>query len=206
MPPPPPTQKRAPAFTLIELLVATGFGLILFAALMAMATRLLRAGVRDDNQQSAQDTWVRVHQFLTIEVGEAGRTYQGTTPTEPIATNQAPSECAGASRDASSESFQVRVPTSITTFRTITYYVSGSNLWRCGPPVLGNGRLDLSAASSRGLLSYNTVLRNVSATLNSLNNNRTVAYTLDIRNAQNGVEFSGNGRAWAQSSFIQAEQ
>lgn len=205
MSPQPIPKGREPAFTLLELLVATAFGAIVFGALMTMATSLMRAGLREDNQQTAQDAWARVNQFLLIEVGEAGRFYLGTTEVNPIALNQPLSDCPGASRDPASESFTIRVPTGSSvggvSFRTISYYVRDNNLMRCGPPVLGNGALDFWASSAEAVLSYSTVLRNLSLDLN----NRAIAYTLDFRSPHAGVEFSGEGRAWAQSSMIQLE-
>ncbi len=199
-----PSRPRPNAFTLVELLLGSAFGLILLGGLMMMATSLLRAGLREDNQQSAQDAWARVNQFLVIEVGEAGRTYQGTTEVSPIVLNQLPSDCTGATRDAGSDSFAIRVPNSdsagAVSFRTIIYYMTGGNLMRCGPPVLANGALNFSAPSAEAVLSYNTTLRQL-----SLNHqNRSIAYTLDFRSPHSAdPEFSGVGRAWAQSSRIE---
>jgi Tfp pilus assembly protein PilW len=199
------SRHRPAAFTLVELLVGVAFGAILMGGLMTMATSVLRAGLQDDNQQSAQDAWARVNQFLVIEVGEAGRLYEGTTEVRPIDLDQAPSACSGASRDAGSESFAIRVPNpdpgavGSARFATITYYMSAGHLMRCGPPVLANGALNFSANSGAAILSYNTTLRQLS--LNHLD--RSISYTLDFRSPHAGVEFSGQGRAWAQSSRIE---
>jgi Tfp pilus assembly protein PilW len=200
-----PSRHRPAAFTLVELLLASAFGVILLGGLMKMSTSLMRAGLQDDNQQSAQDAWARVNQFLVIEVGEAGRLYEGTTEVRPIDLDQVPSACSGASRDAGSESFAIRVPNpdpgavGSARFATITYYMSEGHLMRCGPPVLATGALNFSATSSAAILSYNTTLRQLS--LNHLD--RSIAYTLDFRSPHAGVEFSGQGRAWAQSSRIE---
>lgn len=199
-----PRHPRAPAFTLLELLVATAFGAIVFGALMTMATSLLRAGLREDNQQTAQDAWARVNQFLLIEVGEAGRFYQGDNEFSAIELDLPPSDCPEASKDPASASFTIRVPSanaSGVTFRMISYYVRDNNLMRCGPPVLANGALDFAAPSAEAVLSYNTVLRNLSRDFDK----RSIAYTLDFRSPHAGVEFSEQGRAWAQSSMIQKE-
>lgn len=208
-PTPGPARGRAPAFTLLELLVATAFGAILLGAILTMATSLLRAGVRDDNQQTAQEAWARLHQFLAIEVGEAGRFYLSPTDVTPIDAiaplNQPPSDCAGANQDPASESFSIRVPNSDSSggvpYRTITYYVRSNNLMRCGPPVQANGALDFAAPSTEAVLSFNTVLRQ----LRRDHDNRSIAYTLEFRSPHAGVEYSGQGRAWAQSSMIQVE-
>jgi hypothetical protein len=201
---------------------------ILMGGLMMMATFLLRAGLREDNQQSAQDAWARVNQFLNIEVGEAGRIYQGTTPVDPIALDQTPS-CNGASRDAGSDSFAIRVPnpdpTGSDDFKTITYYMSGGHLMRCGPPVLANGALNFSAASTEAILSYNTCLEidsnntcwDVSAKnfcwdvaddsrLGLAHEGRSIAYRLHLSSAHSAQpELSCVGRAWAQSSIIELQ-
>lgn len=196
------SRHRPAAFTLVELLVGVAFGAILMGGLMTMATSVLRAGLKDDNQQSAQDAWAQVNQFLVIEVGEAGRIYMSATEVSPILLNQEPL-CSGASRDAGSESFAIRVPnadpTSSVPFRTISYYMSGGNLMRCGPPVLADGSLNFKGPNSEAILSYDTTLRQLS--LNHLN--RSIAYTLEFRSPHAGVEFSGQGRAWAQSSRIE---
>ena len=199
------SRHRPAAFTLVELLVGVAFGAILMGGLMMMATSILRAGLEDDNQQSAQDAWARVNQFLVIEVGEAGRLYQGITEVSPIVLNPATTSCSGANPDAGSESFAIRVPnpdpaaTGSARFATITYFMSDGHLMRCGPPVLVNGALNFSATSTAAILSYDTTLRQLS--LNHLN--RSIAYTLDFRSPHAGVEFSGQGRAWAQSSRIE---
>lgn len=200
-----PSRPRPAAFTLVELLLGAAFGVILLGGLMTMATSVLRAGLREDNQQSAQDAWARVNQFLNIEVGEAGRIYLRTTPVGPIVLNQAPT-CSGASQDGGSESFAITVPnpdpTAAIPFRTINYYMSGGHLMRCGPPVLANGALNFSAPSSEAILSYDTTLRQLSRTYE----NRSIAYTLDFRSPHSAEpEFTGVGRAWAQSSIIELE-
>jgi len=133
-----PPRPRLAAFTLVELLLGAAFGVILLGGLMTMATSILRAGLREDNQQSAQDAWARVNQFLNIEVGEAGRIYQGESPVGPIQGDNPTPTCSGASQDGGSESFAITVPNpdpaSTVPFRTITYYMSGGHLMRCGPP------------------------------------------------------------------------
>jgi hypothetical protein len=178
---------------------------------MMMATSLLRAGVRENSQQTAQDAWGKVNQFLNIEVGEATRFYLPNNPDpleptelDPIEEVQTISDCAGATLTAGSESFKIRVPSPAGggVFRQIFYYTSGTDLMRCGPPVLANGTLDFSAPSAEAVLSYNTTLRVVSLG----HNDRSVQYTLDFRSPYAGVEFTGVGRAWAQSSIIQLEQ
>lgn len=199
-----PSRHRRAAFTLVELLLASAFGVILLGGLMKMSTSLLRAGLQDDNQQSAQDAWAQVNQFLVIEVGEAGRIYMSAVEVSPILLNQAPASlCSGASRDAGSESFAIRVPnadpTATVPFRTITYYMTGGHLMRCGPPVLADGSLNFKGPNSEAILSYDTTLRQL-----SLNHqNRSISYTLDFRSPHAGVEFTGQGRAWAQSSRIE---
>ncbi len=225
-----PSRSRPAAFTLVELLLASAFGVILMGGLMRMSTSVLRAGLRDDNQQSAQDAWSQVNQFLVTEVGEAGRTYQGTTvkiEKKPIELDQEPSECSGATRDAGSDSFAIRVPNSdaagTVTFRTITYYMTGGNLMRCGPPVLANGSMNFTAPSAEAVLSYNTCLE-----LDGINScwkvtqnsqcwnladdsklglsyqNRSIAYRLHFSSPHSAQpELSCVGRAWAQSSRIE---
>jgi len=200
-----PSRPRPAAFTLVELLLGAAFGVILLGGLMTMATSILRAGLREDNQQSAQDAWARVNQFLNIEVGEAGRIYLRTTAVGPIVLNQAPT-CSGASQDGGSESFAITVPNpdpaAAIPFRTIIYYMSVGHLMRCGPPVLANGALNFSAPSSEAILSYDTTLRQLSRTYE----NRSIAYTLDFRSPHSAEpEFTGVGRAWAQSSIIELE-
>lgn len=223
-----PFRRRLPAFTLLELLLGSAFGVILLGGLMLMATSLLRAGLRDDNQQSAQDAWAQVNQFLNVEVGEAGRIYQGTMEKKPIELDQEPS-CPGASRDAGSDSFAIRVPNpdqaANDDFATITYYMSGGHLMRCGPPVLASGALNFTAPSSAAILSYNTCLE-----LDSNNScwdvtqknfcwdvaddsklglgyeGRSIAYRLHLSSAHSAEpELSCVGRAWAQSSVIKLE-
>ena len=201
-----PPRPRLAAFTLVELLLGAAFGVILLGGLMTMATSILRAGLREDNQQSAQDAWARVNQFLNIEVGEAGRIYQGETPVGPIQGDNPTPNCSGASQDGGSESFAITVPNpdpaAAIPFRTITYYMSGGHLMRCGPPVLANGAMNFSAPSSEAILSYDTTLRQLSRTYE----NRSIAYTLDFRSPHSAEpEFTGVGRAWAQSSIIELE-
>lgn len=223
-----PSRPRPNAFTLVELLLGSAFGVILLGGLMMMATSVLRAGLREDNQQSAQDAWARVNQFLNIEVGEAGRIYQGTNEQKPIELDQVPS-CSGASRDAGSDSFAIRVPNpdqaSSDDFATITYYMSGGHLMRCGPPVLANGALNYSASSTEAILSYNTCLELDSnntcwdvtaknfcwdvaddARLGLGHEGRSIAYRLHLSSAHSPEpELSCVGRAWAQSSIIELE-
>jgi len=70
------------------------------------------------------------------------------------------------------------------------------------PPVLANGALNFSAPSSEAILSYDTTLRQLSRTVE----NRSIAYTLDFRSPHSAEpEFTGVGRAWAQSSIIELE-
>jgi Tfp pilus assembly protein PilW len=223
----PPSRCRHAAFTLVELLLGSALGLILLGGLMMMATSVLRAGLRDDNQQSAQDSWAQLNQFLVIEVGEAGRLYEGITEVSPIVLDQAPSDCPGASRDAGSDSFTIRVPNAdpagTVSYRTITYYMSGGHLMRCGPQVLANGSLNFSAPSAAAILSYDTCLEldssntcwdvvrsstcwNVSddSSLGLGYQNRSIAYRLHIISPYSGEpELSCVGRAWAQSSRIE---
>ena len=202
-----PSHSRPAGFTLVELLLASAFGVILMGGLMMMATFLLRAGVREDNQQSAQDAWARVNQFLNIEVGEAGRIYEGDEPIGPIKPDQEPT-CTGAGRDAGSESFAITVPnpdpavSGSARYATITYYMSEGHLMRCGPPVRANGALNFSAASSEAILSYDTTLRELSLNYED----RSITYKLDFRSPHSAVpEFTGSGRAWAQSSIIELQ-
>ncbi|MEB3258052.1 MAG: hypothetical protein VKN83_07030 [Cyanobacteriota bacterium] len=209
-----PSHSRPAAFTLVELLLASAFGVILLGGLMMMATFLLRAGLREDNQQSAQDAWARVNQFLNIEVGEAGRIYAGTEELFAIELDKAPS-CTGASRDGGSESFRITVPNPDTDplsarYAIITYYMSGGHLMRCGPPVLANGALNFSASSSEAILSYDTTLKELSQpplpSTDPKNPKRSIAYTLEFRSAHSDEpEYSGVGGAWAQSSIIELQ-
>lgn len=220
------SRPRPDAFTLVELLLAASFGVILLGGLMTMATSLLRAGLKADNQQSAQDAWARVNQFLNIEMGEAGRIYQGTTEVSPIVLDQAPS-CNGANRDAGSDSFAIRVPnpdpaaTASARYATITYYMSGGHLMRCGLPVLANGALDFNASNSEAILSYDTCLEvsndkkclkvsappdETSLSLGLDLQKRSIGYRLRFFSPHSSApEFSGVGRAWAQSSRIEID-
>jgi hypothetical protein len=86
--------------------------------------------------------------------------------------------------------------------------------------VLANGTLDFTASNSEAILSYNTCLEvsdkktclKVSAPLNepSLSlpdhQNRSIGYRLRFFSAGSSApEFSGVGRAWAQSSIIELQ-
>jgi hypothetical protein len=55
---------------------------------------------------------------------------------------------------------------------------------------------------AEAILSYDTTLRQLSRTVE----NRSIAYTLDFRSPHSAEpEFTGVGRAWAQSSIIELE-
>lgn len=191
-------------FSLVELLLALTLGSVLIAAATSVAVSMIRSSVQDEAAQVAQNGWSRVQQFLLAEVGEAGRSYVASVESAPIELGFSTSSCSGLPAPPPQASFSLRVrnparpgdPPSL-----IHFYNQGADLFRCGPPVLADGSLDFSRASTPAVLSYNTNLADVALG----HAGRSLSYTVLIRTPAGQLLFSAPGRAWAQSALIEAE-
>lgn len=197
-------RQNARGFSLVELLLVLVLGAVVLSGIIALAVSLTRASVEEETSQVAQDSWSRVQQFLITEIGEAGRSYSGAVESVPIELSVPINGCSGIPVPPALSSFAIRVrnPGNPSTSPVlIFYYNQNGNLMRCGPPVLSDGSLDFPAISSVAILSYYTTISDISVGYSG----RSLAYTVTVRSPHGVTLFSGRGRAWAQSSLIEAE-
>ena len=168
-------RSAAPGFTLVELLTYTVLsGLVLWATLSVVLSTN-----RSNNQMvramRLQDRWSRLSQLIESEVAE------GIQITYPAAL---PSEC-GSFSGTVNPVVQITIPylasptAAATTSTSISYFLSGTSFYRCGPPYQSDGRLQLGQPLVISLLTSGTSF-SVDRTTSSTDRDpaRVLRYTL----------------------------
>lgn len=170
-------------FTLIELLVTVAIGLFLMASVTTVITTHIRTASKAEIAQRVRDDSNRLNYLIQTEASEAvtmgqDQTITGCTP------------AAGASTSI----FNLNIPkptgtaASPSNVSTIFYYASGTDLRRCGPPILQNGSLDHAATPVDTIVSSNTSLV-TNITCQSVNSDtRQIAFQATFNDSPGGFQ------------------
>lgn len=136
-------HARTHGFTLLELLIVLMLGGLMMTAITTVITSELRLGRTLLLTQQRRSDWSRFTTFLANEVGE-GRLVRTNTPLATLILDN----CAPPTGYALLFSVSVEVARDNVTPvpRNVHYYTTGTGtntvLFRCGPRILPNGRLD----------------------------------------------------------------
>jgi prepilin-type N-terminal cleavage/methylation domain-containing protein len=169
------TRHDACGLTLVELLIA----LVIGAAVMAGAARVLIGDVRSSSSQEAiqrlREHWGRVNYFVDTEVREG----IGVSITAGT----------GSCSDAANPRLTIMVPAAGAT-GTIHYYEQAGSIWRCGPDINADGTLDF-ATITNGILVENATMQT------TITNGTNVSYTVELRSRSDagGLTYSGSSQA-----------
>lgn len=142
------TAPGARAFTLVELLIVVALGVLVTTTAGTVAISSARSERSQFRAQQRHNDWSRLSSFLANEVGEGGRVRTNTPPAD-LASNGCSLPAGG------SLLFSVDIPIATDTGtpvrRSVHYYTTGSDestiLFRCGPPINANGRLNAVTTS-----------------------------------------------------------
>lgn len=169
----------AAGFTLVELLTYAVLSGVLLTATLSVLLSTNRSNSEMLRGMRLQDRWSRLSQLLDLEVAE-GQTISYDT--------DLPAGCGGAAATVgTSNRVTITIPylaagagTISTT--TISYYLRGSDLWRCGPPFQLDGRLDPAAALVTSQLSNRMgfSLARSTSTPSNPDESRVLRYTLQF--------------------------
>jgi prepilin-type N-terminal cleavage/methylation domain-containing protein len=137
-------HARTHGFTLLELLIVLMLGGMIMTAITTVITSQLRLGRTQLLAQQRRSDWSRFTTFLANEVGEGHRVRTDTPPGTLNAAN-CPLPAGGVLL------FSVTVPIATDdgapVERNVHYYTTGNGentiLFRCGPLIRDNGRLDV---------------------------------------------------------------
>lgn len=169
---PPPRQR---GFTLVELLIVSSAGLLVLLAIITVVVSYVRSRERVEAVLRLQEQWGRLQFLLDREIQEA----------MPVSSASSVNSACG----QVSPILALEVPGFSD---RIVYYLSGSDLKRCGPGIDASG--NLSSTISNGL-----VLSGVSSfSVDSTSDNQRPSYRLTLTDA-NGVTYSNSSQPSAAS-------
>lgn len=139
-------------FTLLELLIASVLGSLVFSTLASMIVAHIRSTSSSELAARVRNDANRIDYFIQTEASEAASI--GTA-----AVSNCPASVAGG---ATLFNFNVPVDTGqaddLTNVVQIFYYTANGDLRRCGPPILGNGRLNYAGTPVDSIVSTNTTV------------------------------------------------
>jgi len=136
-------HARTHGFTLLELLIVLTLGGLMMTAITTVITSELRLGRTQLLTQQRRSDWSRFTTFLANEVGE-GRLVRTNTPAAQLIIDN----CSPPTGYALLFSVTVPIATDLgaPVPRNVHYYTTGTGtntvLFRCGPAILANGRLN----------------------------------------------------------------
>lgn len=168
----PPIRRRGPSplaaagFTLVELLIAGALAGGLMLALVAVLVGHVRSRRTMEAVMLLQDNWTRVQFLLDQDIEESisSSTLAGCTP---------------------GNGGTARLTLSVAgTSQSITYYLAGTNLRRCGPAVTATGELSPTATSDE------LVAEGVTSLVVNLEDAQRPYYTLTLRDASTGAVYT----------------
>ncbi len=171
------------AFTILELLVTVVIGLVLMGSVSTVLTTHIRTASTAEIAQRVRDDSNRLNYLIQTEASEAvtmdqDQTITGCTP------------AAGATTSI----FNLNIPkptgtaASPSNVSTIFYYASGSDLRRCGPPILQNGSLDHAATPVDSIVSSNTTLVTNITCQSVTSDTRQIAFQATFNDAPGGFQ------------------
>jgi prepilin-type N-terminal cleavage/methylation domain-containing protein len=134
---------RRTGFTLVELLITLMIGGVILALAAQVITSHIRTTGRQEALQRLRDHWGRVNHLITTEALEGA----------VIQRNQAMAGCNG----GGTSTLTIRLPDAQQTAIHYYQHQGGADLWRCGPEIQLNGRLDQTHTVS-GLVAANATL------------------------------------------------
>lgn len=162
LPASPRTRSGAAGFTLSELLLASALGLVLMGALVSMIVSHVRSRNRMETLLRLQDQWTRVQFLIDQDIQESR---------PPAAGVQG---CGSGDR---------RLVLEVPGFNNrITYYLVGTDLWRCGPTIDANGTLVDTPSDA-------LMVRGVSRFEVNLDDPQRPSYLLSLRDST-GIEYT----------------
>lgn len=159
-------RRAAPGFTLTELLIAGSLASALMLTLVAVVVGHVRSRRTMEAVMLLQDNWTRVQFLLDQDIEES------------ISSSNA-AGCTPASAGTAKLTLTVAG-----TSQSITYYLSGTNLRRCGPSVTVTGELSPTATSDE------LVAEGVSSMDVNLDDAQRPYYTLTLRDASTGAVYT----------------
>jgi len=134
-------QARTQGFTLLELLIVVLVGGLLMAAITTVITSQLRLGRTQLLTQQRRSDWSRFTYFLANEVGEGRLVTNTPTRTWPGCILPRGGTL------LFSVTVEIAQDNSAPVERSVDYYTTGTGtntvLFRCGPDIEPNGRLDI---------------------------------------------------------------
>ncbi|MCP9806683.1 hypothetical protein KBY71_09170 [Cyanobium sp. T1B-Tous] len=131
-------QSRLPCLGigLAELLIVSAVGSLTAIILAQVYSGFVRERARLEMYQKAVNDWERLNRMIETDVSESRRVVLPGVVS-----------CGGAT-----SSFDLWVNelgnSAAASYDVISYSLNGGNLYRCGPPVVANGQLDLAAVGS----------------------------------------------------------
>lgn len=161
-------------FTLMELLIVSGVGLLSLLAIITVVVSYVRSRERVEAVLLLQEQWSRLQFLLDREIQES-------TPVSGASS-------INASCGAVTPILQLEVPGLSS---RIIYYLSGSNLRRCGPSIDASGNLGSSVSDA-------LVLPGVSSFSVDSSDAQRPSYRLSLA-AANGVTYSNSSQPSAAS-------
>lgn len=185
----PPSAPQAGGFTLVELLVTMVAGIVIIGVAGPIIVSDIRGGLTTERFQRAKQDFLRLSSFIDSEVSEGSRLQYAlaTTGCSP----------GGTSLVTITIPYGYDPSTLLPAEVLVHYYVVGGALYRCGPPIQANGALIPAGTPAPSLLNTNTQM-----IVNGPSNAKGLAYTLQLRNENNEVIFSGTGGSRTRAGII----
>lgn len=163
-------------FTLTEVLIVSAVGLVALSAIVAVVISYVRSRERVEAVLQLQEQWSRLQFLLDREIQEA----------VPVTSSSSLSSTCGTITPI----LELEVPGQST---RIAYYLSGTDLRRCGPAIDASGNLTATVSDA-------LVLSRVSSfSVDTSSDSRRPTYSLSL-SAANGVTYSNQSQA-SGSSF-----
>lgn len=189
-----PGRRRRPGtaagFSLEELLTYAVLSGVLLTATLSVLLSTNRSNSEMLRGMRLQDRWSRLSQLLDLEVAE-GQLISYDTDL-PVACG---------STVGSSNRVTITIPylpagTPTISSTTISYYLRGSDLWRCGPPFRADGSLNPTAALVNSQLS-NRIGFSLARSPSNPDESRVLRYTIAFLSSSTPqqVLFSRSGAA-----------
>jgi hypothetical protein len=133
---------------LVELLIVVSLGLLVTTTAGTVAISSARSERSQFRAQQRHNDWTRLTYFLANEVGEGGRV-RTNTPSADLASNSCSLPSGG--RLLFTVDIPIATDTGTPVRRSVHYYTTGSDdntiLFRCGPPIRDDGRLNDTATT-----------------------------------------------------------
>jgi hypothetical protein len=182
----------------MELLIYMVLSGVLLTATLSVVLSTNRSNSEMLRGMRLQDRWSRLSQLLDLEVAEGQLiSYDTDLPAACGAT-------AGTSRRVTIAIPYLPAGAGTTSTTTISYYLRGTDLWRCGPPFQADGRLDPTAALVNSPLSNRMGFSVDTNSTSNPDSGRVLRYTIQFLSGSTPqqVLFSRSGAARTRVSLF----